>query len=156
MHSKIIGFFLLLAGAILMIFKLGVAPLNSFFTWPFFLFLIGACLVFFGFLKSNASFALWGGIFAGLGIAIWGSRTIEGWPTHWSLIVGLIGVAFLLQFAINKHNLSAVIGSVLVLIGIFWWPGIKEMPLIAPVAGILHTIWPVFVVVLGVFLMVRK
>ncbi|WP_089966469.1 hypothetical protein [Lihuaxuella thermophila] len=139
-----------------MIFKLGVAPLNSFFTWPFLLFLLGAFLVFSGFLTSNGGFALWGGIFAGLGLAIWGSRTIEGWPTHWSLIVGLIGIAFLLQFAINKHHLSAVTGSVLVLIGFFWWPGIRELPFIAPVAGILHTIWPVFVVVLGIFLMLRK
>ncbi|MBA4496289.1 hypothetical protein ACFO25_12080 [Paenactinomyces guangxiensis] len=154
MHKKIVGFFLILGGILLMILKTGLAPLSSFITWPFLLFFAGAFLIFFAFVKANAQLALLGGILGSLGLSVWIHRNIE--EIHWSVLIGMLGVAFLLQFAINKNNLSALIGGVLVLTGVFAWPGIQELPFIAPVANILHMIWPVFVVVLGVIFLLKK
>lgn len=156
MQSKMVGFFLVLAGILLLILRFDLASLTSFVTWPFLLFLFGALLIFTAFLKKNAQTALLGGIIAGLGISIWGLKYVDGWPNHWSILLVFMGMAFLLQFSINKNGTTAMIGGVLVLSGIFAWPGIKNVPFITPIASILHIVWPVFIILLGVIFIFRK
>jgi hypothetical protein len=156
MQSKITGFILVLAGILLMVIKSGLAPLDSFFTWPFILFLIGALLLFIALIKKKASLTLWGGLIAALGISIWGIKYVEGWPRHWSLLIGLFGVAVLLSYFVSKNRITAIVGTIMVLTGIFAYPGIADLPIISPITSTLHMIWPVFVVILGLVLLTKK
>jgi len=132
------------------------APLGSFLTWPFLLFVTGALLLFFAILYKNGSLIIWGGIIATLGISIWGIKYVEGWPDHWSLLAALIGLTVLLHYAITKNQMSATVGAILFLIGLFAYPGIKDLPFVAPITSVLHTIWPVFIVLLGFVFLVKK
>jgi hypothetical protein len=118
--------------------------------------LIGALLLFIALIKKKASLTLWGGLIAALGISIWGIKYVEGWPRHWSLLIGLFGVAVLLSYFVSKNRITAIVGTIMVLTGIFAYPGIADLPIISPITSTLHMIWPVFVVILGLVLLTKK
>jgi hypothetical protein len=156
MHHKILGFLLVLCGVLLMIFKFDLASPLSMISWPFFLFLIGALFVFIAILKTNGNLALFGGFIGSLGLAIWGHKYVKGWPTHWSLLAGLFGLSFLMHSFLSKNKVMSVVGTVFILIGLFAWPGIRDVPFLSPVTAILHTVWPMLVVILGIFFLTKK
>jgi hypothetical protein len=153
--NKVTGFLLILLGLVLFIFKSKWIPLVAFFNWYFVLTIIGLFLIFFAFTISIAPIALIGGVITTLGLNVWGSRYIEGWPTHYSILLVMLGIAFLLQFTINKGTLSGMISSILLLFGFFTWPGIQNLPGLSPIAHILSTYWPIFIIALGL-IMIRK
>lgn len=154
-HNKATGFLLILLGVLLFAYKSSWVPFDSFFTWPFALFLLGTALIFFAFINAIAPFALIGGIISTLGISVWGLEHVTGWPRHWGILAVMLGISFLLQFMINRNNMSALIGSILVTSGVLTWPGIREIPGIAPVANLFTTYWPILLVCFGV-LLIRK
>lgn len=157
MQSKVIGLLLVLFGLLLFIVKFEWAPLASFLSWPFLLFLSGILLTFLGFIRKKSQLVFLGSLMGGIGLYIWGLKyEIDGWPDHWSLIVVILGISFLLQVGVNKHKLTAVIGVMILLAGLFAWPGITEIPILTPMTTTFHSIWPVFVVVLGAILLLKK
>ncbi|MGA9173044.1 MAG: hypothetical protein WBZ33_03570 [Thermoactinomyces sp.] len=156
MKVKLTGFILILAGILLMLIKSDLASIPSLMTWPFILFLLGAILLFFAYLKRNHSLTLWAGLIAALGLSIWGIKYVNGWPRHWSLLLGLFGVAVLLSYSISRNRITGIVGTIMVITGIFAYPGIADLPVISPITSILHGIWPVFVVILGLVLVIRK
>lgn len=155
MKNKATGFLLILLGVLLFVYKSNWVPFDSFFTWPFALFLLGAALIFFSFVNTIPSFALFGGIISTLGIYIWGAEHVSGWPKHWSILGVMLGISFLLQFMINRNSVTALIGSILSISGLLTWPGIQEIPGIAPIAHLFTTYWPILLVCFGVMLIRR-
>jgi hypothetical protein len=156
MQSKLIGFILILGGALLLVTKFELAPLQSFITWPFIMFLIGAILLFVAFLKRIGSLALWAGLITFLGLSVWGIKYVEGWPNHWSILLVFVGLSVLLQYLLTKHNMSGIVGGILVLTGVVAYPGVTELPIVSPVTTVLHNYWPVFIVVLGLIFLSKK
>lgn len=156
MKVKLIGFLLVLFGIAVMIIHFGWAPFNSFLTWPFLLFIAGAILLFFAILYKNGPLIIWGGIIATLGITIWGIKYVKGWPDHWSILVALIGLTILIHYAIIKSQTSVLVGTILFLIGLFAYPGIRDLPLVSPITSILHSIWPVLIIILGFIFLIKK
>ncbi|MFC7440807.1 hypothetical protein [Laceyella putida] len=156
MQSKLIGFVLILGGALLMLTKFELAPLESFISWPFIMFMIGAILLFVAFLKRIGSLALWAGIIAFLGLSVWGIKYVEGWPNHWSILLVFVGLSILLQYIITKHSMSGTVGSILVLTGIVAYPGVTELPIVSPITTVLHNFWPAFIVLLGLIFLSKK
>lgn len=155
MQNKASGFLLILCGVMLFVYKSSWVPFDAFFTWPFALFLLGCLLIFFAFMNAIAPFALIGGIISTLGISVWGSEYVTGWPKHWSLLAVMLGLSCLLQFMINRNNISALVGSILLTSGILTWPGIREIPGVAPIANLFTTYWPILLVCVGIVLMRR-
>lgn len=157
MQSKVLGFLLVLFGLLLFIIKFEWVPLVSFLSWPFLLFLSGVLLSFLGFVRKKSHLVFLGTIMGGMGLYIWGLRyEIDGWPDHWSFIVVIFGIAFLLQYGVNKNKFTAIIGIMILLAGLFAWPGITEIPMLAPLTTTFHSIWPIFIVVLGAILLFKK
>lgn len=156
MQNRVIGFFLVIMGAILLIVEADWAKLNSFLSWSFFLFIVGIFLIFVSFLQKQSHLTLLGGIFATIGITVWGYSYMQNWPKHWSIIVIMIGATLLLQYILNQNNITLVIGIVLLLSGFFAWPGLKEVTYLAPIAAISNIYWPIFIVGLGAIFIVKK
>ncbi|TCS96533.1 hypothetical protein [Hazenella coriacea] len=157
MQSKVIGLLLVLFGLLLLIVKFEWAPLTSFLSWPFLLFLGGALLTFLGFIRKKPQLVFLGTIMGGCGLYIWGLKyEIDGWPDHWSFIVVILGIAFLLQFGVSKNKSTALIGAMILLAGLFAWPGITDIPILAPMTSMVHSIWPIFIVTLGTVLLLKK
>jgi hypothetical protein len=156
MQTKLIGFLLVLAGTQLLLVWSGLVEVRNFLSWPFLFFLLGTILLFFGFLKKNGSMVLTGGIISALFLSIWGIKYVEGWPKHWSILLALLGLAVYLHYGVTKNKTTAIVGTTLILSGIFAYPGIKELPVIAPLTSILHSIWPIFIIILGVIFLTKK
>ncbi|WP_124727066.1 hypothetical protein [Staphylospora marina] len=156
MQSKVIGFLLILAGSLLLLVWLGLVGVADFVSWPFLFFLLGAVLLFFGFVKKNGSLVLTGGLIAALFLAIWGKASVQGWPGHWSILLALVGMAVLLHFGVTKNTNSAIVGATLFLSGILAYPGITELPVFAPLTSAMHKVWPVLIIVLGFVFLTRK
>lgn len=156
MQTKVIGFFLILAGALLLIVQTGVAEVHSLISWPFLLFLLGIILVFFSFLQKQSQLTLVGGIFASMGLFIWGLNYVKDWDSHWSILVGMLGIVLLLQFILNHNNMTLAVGLLLLCIGFFAWPGIYQISFLAPIANTLNKFWPIFVVGIGVIFLFKR
>ncbi|MXQ55890.1 hypothetical protein [Shimazuella alba] len=156
MQNRVIGFFLVIMGAILLIVEADWANLHSFLSWSFILFVVGIFLIFFSFLQKQSHLTLLGGIFATIGISVWGFQYVEQWPRHWSIIVIMIGVTLMLQYILNQNNITLVIGIVLLLSGVFAWPGLKEITYLAPIATFTNVYWPIFIVGLGAIFIIKK
>src|SRR5690606_34513845 len=108
------------------------------------------------FTNQNDKLALAAGLGAAVGLFIWGKQYVDGWSDHWSILLMLIGCAVLLQFFINKQNLTAVIALVLTLSGICAWPGLNDIASLASIAPTLNTYWPLLFFGLGVYFLLRK
>ncbi|MBD1371804.1 hypothetical protein IC620_05455 [Hazenella sp. IB182357] len=156
MKSKSIGFLLLLIGIFISLIKSGLAPLQSFMDWPFLFFFGGLLLIFIGYAKNNSILTLWGGILATLGISVWGHRHVTAWPTHWSFLIGLLSIAFFIQFVVNRNKITATIGFLLLLVAFFAWPGIVGIPYIAPIAEVINQFWPALLIMIGLIFLVKK
>jgi hypothetical protein len=156
MQKKLIGFILVFASILLLVIKTKLAPIASFITWPFLLFFVCMILIAISFTNQNDKLALAAGLGAAVGLFIWGKQYVDGWSDHWSILLMLIGCAVLLQFFINKQNLTAVIALVLTLSGICAWPGLNDIASLASIAPTLNTYWPLLFFGLGVYFLLRK
>jgi hypothetical protein len=154
--TKISGFLLLLGGLLLLIYKSKLVPVYTLFTWTFLFMIAGIILIFLGFLKSHSPLVLWGGFTLSISLFAWGKKYIDHWPTHWSILLTFIAITVLLAFALNKKPFMGLFGAVLLLIGIFAWPGVKNLPILAPIGQVLNTYWPILLIVLGFIFLIRK
>ncbi|QKG84070.1 hypothetical protein GXN76_06005 [Kroppenstedtia pulmonis] len=158
MHHKTIGTLLALAGVFLLWRKLDWPLTDQLGSWEFLLILVGLVLLFLSLRhRKKARLQVWGGIALGLGIHAWGSAYWSGWPHHWSIIPAVIGSSFLLFGGfINKDRKSGLIGATLILLGLFTWPGINNIPVMGEAASWLSIYWPVMLILLGLILFFRK
>lgn len=158
MNGRPIGILIAGIGTFLLMRKLGWSWESLFTSWEFLLILLGVCLILFAMNRPNRSHLLvWGGVVAGLGIHAWGIAHMDGWPRHWSLIPAVVGLSFFLWGGLYlKNRNQGMIGMILILLGLFAWPGIVDLPIIGQVGDTLHKYWPTALIVLGLLLMTKK
>lgn len=156
MQKKLIGFILVFFSILLLVIKTNLASIASFISWPFLLFFVSTVLIAVSFTNQNDKLGLIAGIGAAIGLFIWGKQYVTGWSDHWSILLLMIGCGVFLQFFINKQSLTAVIALILVLSGIFAWPGLNDIASLASIAPTLNTYWPLLLLGLGVYFMLRK
>lgn len=156
MQKKLLGFLLTFISILLLLIKTESAPLQSFISWPFLLFFLGTVLILVAFVNQNDKLALIAGLGSSIGLFIWGKEYVEGWSSHWSILMMLCGVAVLLQYLINKQNLVIVIALILIISGICAWPGLNDIASLASIAPTLNTYWPLLLLGLGVYFLIRK
>lgn len=156
MQKKLLGFILIFFSILLLLIKTNLAPIPSFISWPFLLFFVSTILIAISFTNQNDKLGLVAGIGAAVGLFIWGKQYVDGWSDHWSILLIFIGCAVFLQYLINKQNLTAVIALILVLSGICAWPGLNEIASLASIAPTLNTYWPLLLLGLGIYFLLRK
>lgn len=156
MQKKAIGFVLVLAGFLLLAAQTGWAKIPSMLTWPFLLFILGSIIVFISFLQRQPQLTVIGGVIGAIGLSVWGFRYVPDWPKHWSILVLMIGIVIFLQYMQNKNNMTLVVACVLLLCGFFANPAIGEIAVFAPIADVLNSYWPVFIVGLGLLFLFKK
>ncbi|MDA8354478.1 MAG: hypothetical protein M0Z65_15110 [Firmicutes bacterium] len=158
MRAKTFGILIALTGVLLLLRELGYSLTQNLATWEFLLILTGVFIILHAMRKPNHPYMMiWGGIAVGLGLHAWGLNHLEWWPSHWSLVPAIIGAAFLICGGIIKKNRRhGTIGTLLLCMGIFAWPGIHQIPGIGPFAVWLNTYWPGLLIILGLMLVFRK
>ncbi|RAL26686.1 hypothetical protein [Thermoflavimicrobium daqui] len=156
MQKKIIGFFLILAGILLLFVQTKIAEIKDFITWPFLGLLLSVILLFIFLINQQAQLVLIAGISTAIFLTVWGNKYVSDWPTHWGILIFMFGIAVILQFVVTKHHMTLIIGIFIMLIGAFAWPGLRDIPGLSSIAIILNTYWPALVLVLGFLFLVKK
>lgn len=158
MRTKTIGILIALAGMFLLFREQGVALSPDTLSWELILAATGLLVIFYARHKPRHPYLMiWGGIALGLGIHAWGLNRIKDWPSHWSMIPAIIGASFLLFGGlIRKNRNHGMIGALLLLLGLFAWPGVTEIPGLNPAAQILNSYWPAVLVILGGYMAFKK
>lgn len=158
MRTKTIGILIALSGLFLLIRETGYSFSLDKLSWELLLAGAGMLVILISRRKPNRPYLIiWGGIATGLGIHAWGLNHIKDWPSHWSMIPAIIGASFLLFGGVIKRNRNhGTIGALLLLLGLFAWPGVAEIPVLNPAAEVLNTYWPGILVVLGLYMTFKK
>ncbi|SFJ42600.1 hypothetical protein [Thermoflavimicrobium dichotomicum] len=156
MQKKIIGFILVLAGVLLLLVQTGKAEMRDFVTWRFLGLLLCVFLLFFFFIKQQGHLVLLFGVGSAIFLFAWGKKYLDDWPTHWSILILMFGLSVILSFFVSKQQMALIVGIALTLIGIFAWPGIREIPGLASIADVLNTYWPALILGLGLLFLFKK
>ena len=156
MDKKWFGYFLIILGFMLSLYKLEIVPLKAFISWYFILSLIGTLFIISSFIQKNPTLVLIGGTIFAIGLSIWGNKYIALWPKNLSPFLILLGITFLLQYALNKQYFTAFIGSMFILTGISYLPGIKNIPFVFSLTRVFQTYWPFVLIITGVFILTNK
>ncbi|PTX59363.1 hypothetical protein C8P63_11258 [Melghirimyces profundicolus] len=158
MRSKTFGILIALVGVLLLLRELGYPVAAQVASWEFLLIVAGILIIVYSFSKpKNPHLMIWGGIMTGLGIHAWGINRVEGWPTHWSLVPAIIGASFLIFGGlVRKNQRQGTVGAILLLLGVFAWPGVSEIPGLGQAAVFLNTYWPGLLIILGLVMAFRR
>ncbi|MFD1426407.1 membrane-bound ClpP family serine protease [Kroppenstedtia sanguinis] len=158
MRTKTIGLLIVLAGIFLLLREQGIELSLDTLSWELILALAGLLMIFFSRHKPRHSYGMiWGGIALGLGVHAWGMKQIKDWPAHWSMFPAIIGASLLIFGGLLRKNRShGTIGALLLLLGLFAWPGVTEIPGLHPIAQFLNSYWPGILVILGTYMAFKK
>lgn len=126
------------------------------FTWPMILVAVGVFLLIFGILVGAPSMAVPATIVAGIGGILYYQNLTsdwESWAFMWTLIPGFIGIGTLIAGFFGDHpRLSFRNGINMVIVSAILF---FIFLAISGRAGDLGTYWPVLVILLGVWFLVR-
>ncbi|GGA41107.1 hypothetical protein GCM10007416_12620 [Kroppenstedtia guangzhouensis] len=158
MRTKTIGILIALAGIFLLFRKQGISPSPDTLSWELILAAAGLLVIIYARHKPRHPYLMiWGGIALGLGLHAWGLNHIKDWPSHWSMIPVIIGATFLIFGGLIKKNRHhGTIGTLLLLLGLFAWPGVADLPGLNPATQILNSYWPGILVILGGYMAFKK
>lgn len=158
MRTKTIGILIALAGIFLLFRKQGISPSPDTLSWELILAAAGLLVIIYARHKPRHPYLMiWGGIALGLGLHAWGLNHIKDWPSHWSMIPVIIGATFLIFGGLIKKNRHhGTSGTLLLLLGLFAWPGVADLPGLNPATQILNSYWPGILVILGGYMAFKK
>lgn len=156
MRSKWVGLGLVIIGVWLLMVKTNWPYIERLWHWEFGLLFAGLILLSVAISRRNRNLTLWAAMLAGVGLQLWAPLYIPAWPKHWSMILWIIGAAFLVRALVFKERQNGVIGALLIAIGLFAWPKIKEVEGLSGISDTLHTYWPALIVLLGFVLIVMR
>ncbi|OYD08287.1 LiaI-LiaF-like domain-containing protein [Paludifilum halophilum] len=158
MQGKHAGIVLIVAGAFLLMRETEWQLYKYLSTWEFLLILTGLIVLFLSMRQPHhPNLMIWGGITLGLGIHAWGLSHVKEWPQHWSLVPAIIGACFfLIGGLLKKDRKKGTIGAILLLLGLFAWPGANRIPGVGEAAVFMNTYWPTLLILLGIFLLWKK
>lgn len=151
-----LGVVLILLGAWFLVVQF-VPVLQDWFRWPTFVIAAGLVLLLIGLVARAPGMAVPACIVAGVGgILYYQDRTQDwaGWSWAWTLIPAFVGVGLLLMAALGEKRPWALVQDGLRLIGI----GAVLFVVFAAIFGgfpWLQTYWPVALIGLGVYLLLR-
>ncbi|MBN1154656.1 hypothetical protein JXB12_07010 [candidate division KSB1 bacterium] len=155
-RSVVPGAVLILVGILLLIHELDFIPVRWSQFFPVILVLIGLLLFIWGIRGRIGGGLFWGIVFLGAGI-FYVIRNYElipyhSMPTTWPIFSIILGIAFLSLFILNRNDWGVLIPAiVLLLIGLNYFLDYFNY---WRLQEILHTYWPLSLVLAGVFVIV--
>lgn len=142
------GLILLGLGTYFLLKQLHILELGHILSWPSILIIIGLSFIICSFSGWDRMLILPGGILLSLGVHFLGLHAWAGWPTHWSIYPGAVGIGFLLTYIRTQEPTFLIPAGVLL-----------AMPTIFYVFGGLHMLqqwWPVVLILVGAYLLFKR
>ncbi|MEN2467175.1 DUF5668 domain-containing protein [Ornithinibacillus sp. FSL M8-0202] len=130
---------------------------TDFYSWPTILIIIGLAMLIYSFKVKDYNSLFSGTLLLGFGIHFHGIRHYSFWIDHWAMYPLIIGIAFLIRYIKTKKGLLP--GLILTLLsGVFifsvnippWFNWIHD------VVNFAQVYWPIVLVVIGIYLLMKK
>lgn len=156
-QHALLGFILIGIGVYFLLKKLHFPILTDFYSWPTLLILIGLAFLLHGYFSKDYTKLFPGTIVLGLGIHFHGLNHYLFWIDHWGVYLLILSTAYLVRFQKTKSGLFP--GLILLFLALFsiftskipnWFPWINK-----PI-NMVEEFWPVLLIIIGVFLLIRK
>ncbi|GGE18261.1 hypothetical protein GCM10011571_20140 [Marinithermofilum abyssi] len=157
MRGKTAGLILVVAGIVLLMRELNWPYKQLWLNPEMMLIAAGfAVMLYAGKRSTHPRLLLWGGIVSGLGVHLWGLHYIHGWPEHWSVLPMILGAAFFMDGLFKRNRRNLWIGILMLLAGFFALPVLQRLPLLGSFSAEMNRVWPLFLILLGLLLTLKK
>lgn len=155
-QNAFIGFILIAVGIYFTIHTLNIPMLRPYYSWTMMLILIGICLVLYSYFKKDYDNLLISIIILGLGIHFFGLENFDFWIDHWAIYLLIIGSALIIRSLRIKKGLFS--GLVIIIVSLlFIFPiQLTFLNSLDPYLNPMRTFWPVLLIVVGLYLIIRK
>ncbi|MDC3415688.1 LiaI-LiaF-like domain-containing protein [Aquibacillus salsiterrae] len=156
-QNSFIGYLLIGIGAFYLLKELRVPILTDFYSWPTLLIVIGISFLLHSYLAKEYGNLFIGVLLLGLGIHFHALNQYPFWIDDWGMYTLIVGVAFFISYLKTKSGLFP--GLILLAISFFalfasnkpnWFNWINQFVEMA------IRFWPVVLVLIGVYLLVKK
>lgn len=149
------GVLLIGVGLIFLLQNYNVPFINSLFSWPSILLIIGLAFLFQAYIGKEYQSIFTGIILVGLGIHFHGLQLFKFWPDHWAMFTLIIGIAFLFRYSKTKQE-GLIPGIILLLISLVAFMYKEFIHIFGSVYGYIENFWPVLLIIAGVYLLFFK
>ncbi|GAA5416258.1 hypothetical protein Pryu01_01290 [Paraliobacillus ryukyuensis] len=155
-HS-LTAFLLIGIGAYFLLRQLKLPIITDFYSWPTLLIILGVAFLLHAYIGKDYDKLFPGAILLGFGIHFHGLNHYGFWIDHWGIYTLIVGVAFMIRFQKTKTGLLP--GLLLIILSIFavfvsnkpsWFHWINSF------MALLESFWPVALVALGVYLLIKR
>jgi len=128
--------------------------LANFYGWSTIMIIVGVALLLYSFRTKDAHNIFSGVIVLGIGIHFHGLDNYTFWSNHWAVYILIVGLAFIVRSLWSKEGMmTGIVLTVISSLFIFSW----SIPhwLTSPMKHI-HTLWPIAIILLGIYLLRKK
>lgn len=156
-QMSIVAFILISLGSYFLLQSFNIPFLTTIQTNDAILMIIGGILLIHGYMVKDEQNVFGGTIVLTLGIHFHGLNTYSFWPDHWSLYIGMIGLAFVVRYFFTRKGFLP--GMLLIIITLFMlfshnmWSGHEFM---SHISTALQKFWPLLCIIFGIYLLKRK
>ncbi|WP_458412310.1 LiaI-LiaF-like domain-containing protein [Schinkia sp. CFF1] len=147
-----LGVILIGLGVYFLMDQLNIPVMHKLFTWPTLLLIIGIAFLLQVYVAHDRQSIFPGVILTGLGIHFHGRELFSFWPDHWAIYTLIVGIAFIAQ----HQRILGILLVVISLLGLFYDGVIGWLSYISEAVGWLVHFWPVLLILLGVYILVKK
>ena len=149
------GVLLIGVGLIFLLQNYSIPYINTIFTWPSILLIIGLAFLFQAYIGKDYHSIFTGVLLVGLGIHFHGLQLFSFWPNHWAMFTMIIGLAFLFRYSKTKKD-GFIPGIILLLISLiaFFYTGFID--LFGSFYSYVDSFWPIALIIAGVYLLFFK
>ncbi len=130
---------------------------RTMYDWPTVACIIGIAFLFQAFASQDYVYILPGGLLVGLGIHFHSIAYFPFWPSHWSIILFIVGIVLLIYS--YKTKTEPFTSSLIILLSLVFIFEQKIMNWVSSVGGDFAAVskyWPFFLAVIGAYLIIRK
>jgi hypothetical protein len=152
------GIILIGFGAILFLQQSGFTALQTFYSWPTLLIIVGVAFLGQGYSAKDNEAILPGAIISGLGLHFHFAGKISIWPNNTiGMLVLFISIGFFLRFQKANNGLfQAFLFLVLALLLLFYDKAAEYFGLLQNGLSFAWKFWPAIIILVGIYLLFRK
>lgn len=156
-NNSFTAYLLIGIGIYFLLKQFQIPILSNFYSWPSLLIITGLAFLLHSHRAKDFQNLFTGIIVLGLGIHFHGLDNYSFWIDHWAVYPFIIGIAFLIRYLGTKSGLfvgvlltgfsSIMLFSITVPAWFDW---------IYSVTDVLENFWPIVIIILGIYLLIRK
>ncbi|MDT8859496.1 DUF5668 domain-containing protein [Alkalihalobacillus sp. MEB130] len=149
------GVLLIGAGCYYLLQQFSIPYDQQILSWPSLLLVLGLAFLLQAYIGREYTMIFPGILLFGLAIHFHLLELVSVWPNHWGMYTSLVGLAFILSARKMKQD-GMLIGILLIVFSLLSFASINPFSWLYDAYSFLSSLWPIFLIGAGLFLLLRK